>query len=231
MKTIAAFFIFLISFSILAAAQDDDDWASRKYDIENFSKIYLYGGYKVYLTQGKKPGLIVKTSDEDVLDNLKVENRGDELRLVMKEDFITYKRIRLYITFTELEAILAKGGLKLETDGYLDIGDLDMQIEGGANINLQMKADEVKVTGEGGVLIELDGVASSLMVKLSGAGHLDAKELRTEEVHVEIEGVGTGSVHATEKLFAKIEGVGKITYKGNPRVIKEIEGLGSVKSY
>ena len=93
-----------------------------------------------------------------------------------------------------------------------------------------MKARDVEVIGEGGVLITLNGVADELSVKLSGAGHVDADELKADDVKVKIEGVGTGSVYATKKLYTEIDGVGKVWYKGNPEVTKDIEGLGSVSN-
>ncbi|WP_340112773.1 head GIN domain-containing protein [Maribellus mangrovi] len=228
MKTVLALFLALILVSPALSAQDDDDWASREYSIDDFSELYLYGGYKVFLTQGNKPALTIKTSDSDVLDNLNVKNWGDELRLVMEDDFITYKRIRVYLTFTNLEAIKAEGGLKLETAGFLDLEDFYLSVEGGAKVDLQMKADDVDVAGEGGVLVDLEGVANSLEVRLSGAGHVDADELKCEDAHIEIEGVGTASVYATDKLFAKIDGVGKVSYTGHPKVTEDINGLGSV---
>jgi len=231
MKNIATLFLALMLISPAIFAQDDDNWASKEYSIDNFSKIYLYGGYKVFLTQGYTPSLTIKTSDSDVLDKLKVKNWSDELSLTMKDDFITYKRIRVYITFTNLEEIKAQGGLKLESDGYLDLKDLFVRVEGGAKVDLQMKANDVEVVGEGGVLVDLEGVANTLSVKLSGAGHVDAENLKTKDVSIEIEGVGTAGVFATEKLFARINGVGKVSYKGNPKVTEDIDGLGSVSRY
>jgi hypothetical protein len=103
-----------------------------------------------------------------------------------------------------------------------------MYVAGGAKIELNMKAKDVQIVGEGGVLFELDGVARSLDVEISGAGHVDAGELKTKDVKFKIEGVGTGSVYATETLFAKIEGVGRVRYHGDPKVTKSIDGLGSV---
>ncbi len=228
MKTIGAFLLLLVFLSSTTFAQDDDDWSSRDYQIGNFSQIYLHGGYKVFLQQGNKPALTVKTNNSDIFDKLEVKNQGDELRLVMKDDFITYKRIRLYITFTDLEVIEVEGGLKLDSDGYLDLEDLLLYVEGGANVDLQMKAKNVKVVGQGGILVDLQGVANSLSVKLSGAGHVDADELKTEAADIEIEGVGTASVYATDRLNAQIEGVGKVSYKGDPKVTQNIEGLGAV---
>ncbi|HYQ59318.1 MAG TPA: head GIN domain-containing protein [Draconibacterium sp.] len=227
MKALLLFIVSLL-ISVQIFAQNDNDWDSRKYEIEDFSAIYLEGGYKVVLTQGDECALTIRTLDEDVLDNLKVENWGNELRLVMDHDFINYKRIRLYITFTHLEAIKAQGGLKLDSEGYLDLDDLYLAIEGGAQVDLKVKAKDVKIVGEGGVLVELDGIAERLAVNLSGAGHVDADELRVNHARFEIEGVGTGSVHAVETLYARIEGVGKVRYSGNPEVTRDIEGLGSV---
>ncbi|WP_167619235.1 head GIN domain-containing protein [Maribellus sediminis] len=228
MKTFVTVLLAVLLFAPGAFAQEDEDWASRDYSIDDFSELYLYGGYKVFLSQGKKTALTIKSSDEDVLDNLKVNNRGDELRIEMKEDYITYRRIRVYLTFRNLEEIEVQGGLKLESDGYLDLKDLFISVEGGAKVDLQLKADDVEVRGEGGVLVDLEGVANSLEVRLSGAGHVDADELKTKDSHIEIEGVGTASVYATEKLFAKIDGVGKVSYKGDPKVTEDINGLGSV---
>lgn len=231
MKKYASVLAVFLMCSMAAFAQDDDDWASKSYQIDSFSRIYLHGGFRVFLTQGDVQALTVKTSNNDVFENLTVENRGQQLRLEMERDFITYKRIRLYITFTNLNEIIAEGGLKLLSDGYLDLDDLYLHIEGGASVQLQMKAEDVDLSGEGGILVDLDGVANRLDVALSGAGHVNAVELKTKEASVEIEGVGTSSVYATEKLFAKIEGVGKVSYKGEPEVVQTINGLGTVRKY
>ena len=229
MKTLASIaLVFFISLS--AVAQEDNNWISKEYSINNFSSIYLEGGYKVYLSQGDKASLTVKTTNENMFDVLEVSNRGDELSLVMNRDYLSYRRIRLYITVKDLDQVKAEGGLSLESDGYLDLKDIKLHVQGGAKVDLKMKAREVDVIGEGGVLVSLSGVANELSVILSGAGHVDADDLKAEDVHIEIEGVGTASVYATEDLYTKIEGVGKVWYKGNPSITKDIEGLGSVSN-
>lgn len=229
MKTLASIALIFIT-SIAAVAQDEDGWISKEYQVNDFSNIYLEGGYKVYLSQGDKESLIVKTTSEDMFDVLNVNSRGDELSLVMNRDYLSYRRIRLYITVKDLEQIKTEGGLSLESDGYLDLKDIKLHVQGGAKVNLKLKARDVDVIGEGGVLITLNGVADELSVRLAGAGHVDADELKAEDVKVKIEGVGTASVYATEKLYTEIDGVGKVWYKGNPSVTKNIEGLGSVSN-
>jgi len=224
---LSVLFLFLV-LTVSVSAQEDSDWSSKDYPVKDFSSIYLKGGFKVYLIQDSKAGLTIKTRDEDVLDKIDVDNRGDELRIEVTRDYLPYERIRLYITFNDLHELKMDGGLNVYSEGYLDLNDFLLHVQGGAKVDLRMKADEVEVIGEGGVMIDLNGVAKSLSVELSGAGHVDAGELQTKHVDFKIEGVGTGNVYATETLNARIEGVGKIRYKGEPRVIQNIEGLGSV---
>ena len=229
MKLIYFFIVFSLIFTTVNAnPRNDEDWETKTYDLGDFTEIFLKGGYKVYLSQGDKNSLTVKASDIDVFDYLKVRNESESLQLKIDRKHFDFERITLYITFKNIEKINIEGGVKLETKGYLDLNDFSLYVKGGAKIELNLKADDVRVISEGGVLFEFDGVAESLDVKVSGAGHVDASELKAKNVTIKIEGVGTGSVYATETLNAAIEGVGKVKYRGDPKVTKNIEGLGSV---
>lgn len=220
----------MLLFTASISAQDYDDWDSKEYKVGNFTKVYIEGGYKIQLIQGYENKLVVKASDDDVFDYLQVKDWGDELRIDIEPDEFELDRIVLYITFKNLEKLHIEGGVKLDTKGYLNLGDFEMYVAGGAKIDLNMKAENVDIVGEGGVLFNLEGVAKSLYVSLSGAGHVDADEFKVKDAKCRIEGVGTVSVYATETLDANIEGVGKVSYKGHPQVTRNIQGLGSVKS-
>ncbi len=229
MKLLSILFLFtIVATTIGATPPQDEDWDSKTYQVDNFSEIYIEGGYKVYLTQGDENKVVVKASDDDVFDYLRVRTWGDELKIDVERDHFDFDRIVLYITFKKLDKLKIEGGVKLRTKGYMDLNDFEMYVAGGAKIELDMKARNVNIVGEGGVIFELDGVAKSLDIKISGAGHVDAERLKARDVSIKIEGVGTGVVYATETLYAKIEGVGKVKYEGDPKVTKYIEGLGSV---
>ncbi|NOR74023.1 MAG: hypothetical protein GQ525_02575 [Draconibacterium sp.] len=219
----------IIAISVNANNPHDEDWTSKTYEVGNFTEINLEGGYKVYLIQGDENKVVVKASDDDVFDYLRIKNIGDRLSVKIDEDCFNYNRIILYITFKELKNVKIEGGVKLETKGYLNLEDINIYVAGGAKIELNLKAEDVTIVGEGGMLFELDGVVESLDIKITGAGNIDADELKAKDVTIKIEGVGNASVYATETLYAKIEGVGSIKYRGNPKVTKSVDGLGSVK--
>ncbi|MDX9909012.1 MAG: hypothetical protein GX792_00535, partial [Bacteroidales bacterium] len=128
----------------------------------------------------------------------------------------------------KLDDLHILGGVKLDTRGYLDLNNLNILLEGGAKVNLQLKAKKITLENRGGLLCELSGVADMLNARLAGAGHINAGELKAKDVNFKIEGVGTARVFATDKLNASIKGAGKIRYLGNPEVVQNIEGLGSI---
>ena len=219
---------YLLVFSVSVYAQNDEDWVSETYETGHFTRINLEGGFKVFLVQGEVCELTVRATDNDIFDEMEVKNYQGTLEVEVDRKPFDFDRVNLYITFKTLQDLKIKGGIKLKTRGYLDLNDLRVKVEGGAKIELELKAEDVDIISEGGVLFEIQGVAESLNVAVSGAGHVDAEELKAKNVNFRIEGVGTGNVYATETLDAKIEGVGKVKYRGNPKVNRSIDAIGSV---
>lgn len=226
---LSAIFILFITVNVLA--QEEKDWASKTYTVGEFSEVVLDGAFKVNLIQGDECSVVVKATYDDVFDNIKIKRYGNEVSINMDASLFELRRVSLYITSKTLEKLKIEGGVNLKTNGFLDLQNLSVQIEGGANVDLNMKAQNVDVYGEGGFLFELKGVAEKLDVTIKGAGHVSASELKTKDVSFVVAGFGTGSVYATNTLNARIEGVGKLRYKGKPKVTQYIDGLGSVKEY
>jgi len=207
--------------------QSWDNTNTRTYNIQPFTKIYLEGAFKVILEQGPQSGLRIKT-DEDNFKYIDVQSDTQSLSLKIVKKHFDFDELTLYITFKDLEKLEIQGGISLETKGYVNLKDFFLHVEGGATVEMNMKANKLRVIGEGGVKFEFDGIADELDATISGAGYLDAIDLKTKNSDIKIEGVGAGSVYATESLNATISGVGKIRYKGDPKVYKRVEGVGVV---
>jgi hypothetical protein len=220
--------LFAFPFIVVTASMGQDQHETKNYPLKDFRKIYLEGAYHVYLIQGDEPSLEIKASDKEVYDYIKVENNESTLNLKITKNHFDFNRITLYITVRDLEKIIIQGGVKLKTKGYLKLKDFYLQVDGGANVEMDLKAQTVQLLGQGGVLFELNGEAKLLDVRLEGAGHINASELQADTVKIKIEGVGTCSVYAVKELNANLQGVGKVIYRGNPVVNKSIEGLGTV---
>jgi hypothetical protein len=204
-----------------------DDTDTRTYKVQPFTKIHLEGGYKVILEQGSQSGLRIKT-DEENFKYIDVQSDSESLDLRVTKKHFNLDEMILYITFKDLEKLTIEGGICLETKGYVELKDFYFHVSGGAAIERNMKANRVKVVGEGGVKMEFNGIADELDATISGAGYPNATDMKTKRTYCKIEGACAASVYATEQLDASISGVGKIRYKGDPKVNKRVDGIGLV---
>lgn len=200
---------------------------SRTYPVEPFTKIHLEGAYTVILEQGSQSGLRIET-DEDNFKHIEVSSSAESLRLRVTKKHFNFDKMVLYITFKDLERLDIEGGICLETKGYVELKDFYFHVSGGASIEMNMKANRVRLIGEGGVKIEFNGVADELDATIMGAGYLNTTEFKTRRTNCRLEGACAASVYATDWLDASITGVGKIRYKGDPQVLKRVEGIGTV---
>lgn len=224
---ICSVLLFSLFFAQLVNGQEDNR-LSRTYDTGDFTELFLEGAFGVELIQGNVNSLELRVSDEKAFDYLTITNEQGMLHLHVDRKPFDFSRITLYMTFETFSRIHIFGSISLNTRGFLDLDDVDLLLEGGARVNFQLIANRIRVENRGGVLCEISGVTNMLDVRLAGAGHVNAEELKAEEVSFKIEGVGTGKVFATQTLRADIKGAGKIKYKGNPQVSQSIEGLGAV---
>lgn len=226
------FFLLLLPVATMAStAVRNSDGNSREFPVESFNKIFVEGNFKVFLYQAEKPYLRVVAPSDDLYDAMIVETRNSTLEISVGKPNFNLSRVELHIGFGELQALHAKGGMKLVTDGFVEVDDFKVLVEGGARVNMKMKARSIGVVSNGSAIFDLSGITNTLSVKVAGAGHVNARELTAKEVTFRVEGVGFGSVYATDLLDVKIEGVGKVTYKGSPTVRRIIEGLGKVEEY
>ena len=226
------FILFLLLFFSCTLPAVSSPWSetedgTRVYQVSDFDKIELKGGYKVFLEQSDKPGLKIKAGDE-AFDYVDVASFPGTLKVEITKTYLNFKSIELHISFVNLKELHVEGGINLETAGFIDLNDFYLHVEGGAKIRMGMKVDHLDVVGEGGVSLAFKGVAKKMDARISGLGYLNASQLTAGEVSFKVEGIGGGSVHATTLLNATIEGVGKINYLGNPEVEKAISGIGLV---
>jgi hypothetical protein len=209
------------------ATRSENSYEGKDYQVDFFDQIKLSGGYVVEITQTDEPSLVVKASE---IDHRKIEVWVENNRLNVKtrQKNISTNEIKLEIGVNQLSSVVVEGGVFLTTVGYIELTDIDLLFQGGANVRIQTKANRIKVKAEGGVNIELEGIANELVAISEGAGNIDADKLEAKRVTCRVSGVGNATIFATDELNATLEGVGRIAYRGNPIVNKQVSGLGVI---
>lgn len=177
--------------------------------VGSFKAVELDGSMDAVITIGKASGITIQ-GDDNIVSHVKLEIKGDSLRIGMEKGSYSMKK-PLKVTFSvpELNAASLNGS-----------GDLSIH-------GLHGSALSLAVNGSGNV--KADGTAGSLSASISGSGDLSLFGLKSGDTSVQISGSGDAEVNVSGSLDASIAGSGGVHYKGHPsHVQKSVSGSGEV---
>jgi putative autotransporter adhesin-like protein len=133
------------------------------------------------------------------------------------------------ITSPTLNALDLRGAGRAKI-GHLKADQLVITVDGAGDIRLTnqtLGACRIRIAGAGNV--QAAGIATVQEIDITGTGNFSGDQFVGETVKVNIAGAGRAKVHATQDLAVDIGGVGSVTYIGDPRITPNVGGLGRVK--
>ena len=189
---------------------------------------------QVILSQGDNESVTVKGSD-NIVPLIKTSVRDGVLYIETDETVaFTGMNTANMLTFT----IMVKDLTSLTVSGLADVQmeslsttDLAVTMSGAGNLKLnQLKANSMNITLSGLGNVDVAGEVTTATIKISGAGGVNAPDLKIKTATVDIPGLGGAKVWVTDRLTGTISGGGDVSYYGNPQADTKTTGLGSFKS-
>jgi hypothetical protein len=213
----------ITSLSIAGGTAKSEDRA-----VSGFHKIDISGSFTVELSQGDKESLRLE-ADDDILPNIITEVKDGELRIDLKDKIWHNKSIRVFLTYKNLDKLSSSGAMVLRSKGTVKFENLSMELNGSANVDIQLEASKLECDMSGSSDAKVSGTVADVEVEISGAGNLEASDLVTNNFELEISGSGDAKVNVAKELNVEISGSGSVVYKGNPNIKKSISGSGSIR--
>ncbi len=189
-------------------------------------------GANVYLSN--EPSNSVKYSiDENLEKYLDItESNGTLVIKTTSDKTITNKDfngIDFYIGTNELKSIKSSVLVKLEGEGTFVTDNCAVEISDASKLTLDLDCDNLKIESNGASAINLKGNSKMFNIKMVGAGKLSAKDFKSKDVTLDLQGISETEVYANNSLNVTGEGAFKVTYWGNPQLSKNVNGIGSIK--
>jgi|HigsolmetaAR202D_1030399.scaffolds.fasta_scaffold00024_3 hypothetical protein len=216
-KSIRPIAILLLPLVLLSACGDHEfesgPVVDEQREVGNFTAISLEGSARLEVEVGSGPAIEI-SGRERAVRSLETDVSGDTLRIRTDHRggwVLAGGRSRLVVRVSvpKLNELEVSGGNEVRLSGF----------DGGSTV----------ITIEGAGHLRATGRLDSLVVRMSGAGHADLRELIAAEAKVTVDGVGSVNVHATESLDATMNGVGAILYSGSPRRVNtSMNGIGTI---
>jgi len=176
--------------------------------ISDFSTLTVEGGYEIKWSAGS-PALTI-TSDQNLLPLINSTMSGNTLRIDSKENLAPTKGSVITLFSSSLADVQLTGGTEFTAGG--------------------ISGENLKLESTGAADITVDGSVTNLQANMTGASHLNAKALQTQNATLTLTGASDAAVNVTGALKASITGAGSVSYSGDPKAVeKTITGAGSVE--
>lgn len=210
------------------------------YDVEGFSKVSIATGINAYIKMGDKEDILVE-ADDNLLELIKVEVKGDKLSVYLNENVKNYKKMDVYITAKQLEAVKASSSARIKVENVVNseqlyckassAGDIEISanvtnFDGDVSSSGQIKIVELtankaqfEMSSAGEIYIG-KGATENLVVEASSSGDLDAFNFETQTCDADASSGGSIKVNVSKKLLAEASSGGSVNFKGNPTVEK-----------
>ena len=187
--------------------------------VSKFTKVSIQGGIDAYIRQGNSVDVQVK-ADQNIIDRIITKVEGNTLVVKMEKGTRYRGKIQqqVYITLTDLEAIMSSGGSDVETES-LKVEELTVKSSGGSDIYLDVTADRLYLNSSGGSDLNVKGSAQKLEVQTSGGSDLNARGLKATDCNISTSGGSDATIYVTGKLSMTASGASDITYTGSPQVV------------
>jgi hypothetical protein len=200
--------------------------------VGEFHAISLDGVGTVNFTQDDATTLTVEAEPE-ALPLITTEVQDGTLHIqtkVLSVKAIHLKHPPVYsITSPNLDQVELRGAGRALI-GRLKSDQLVVSVDWAGDVRLtnqMLGACRIKIAGAGN--IKAAGIATTQQIDITGTGNFSGEQFVGETVKVNIAGAGRAKVHATEDLAVDIGGIGSVTYVGEPRIRPNVQGLGRVK--
>jgi hypothetical protein len=190
---------------------------SRDYALSGFDTIRAESGIDVVLSQG--PFAVKAEAPEGRLDNIEIEQRGNELRVARKSEMVFFvgnmgKHV-VHITAPSFTKVIAAGGADVESSG-LQQEALELDASGGADIDFKgLRVTSLSAQVSGGGDIELAGSCTRASISAGGGGDFDGEALDCGEVTASASGGGDIDVRASVSATGTASGGGDVRFYGS----------------
>ncbi|MGS2761809.1 head GIN domain-containing protein [Sinomicrobium sp. M5D2P9] len=194
-----------------------------------FTSVKASNGLDVYIRQDKSHSITVE-ADENLLDIIHTEVRGDKLHIYTDKNIGTSKSKKVYVSAPEIEAIASSSGADIFVEDLLQANKLELKSSSGSAIRLETEADYISCDTSSGSGIRIKGRANSMHARASSGSSIKAGELEVAKCDAKASSGGDIYLHVTKDLVASASSGGDIRYSGNPQSVSTGKSVsGSVR--
>lgn len=187
--------------------------------VANFNSIELSGAVSLYISQGTVQGIAISAGEEKYNNKIRTDVNNGVLRIsvdggVWNGFNWTNRKLRAYVTVTELNRLEVSGASYVSISGTLKSDDLRFDVSGASEVKGIVNVNKLNIEMSGASVARLAGTVKEGLIEASGACKINSYNLVMETCKVSSSGASDIRVTVNGELNADASGGSSIYYKG-----------------
>ncbi len=221
----------LLLFSVLGLTLNAQNVEKRT--VGDYEKVSVSGWFDVELVNGNE-GEITLRGKESVLEYIDTEVVNGRLKIEWAKrynfnPFTSLSKVHITVPVTDINSVSLSGSGSIKGKTSLKAEDFSTYLSGSGKIDLDINSKTLRTGVSGSGDLVLRGQTNDHDTEVTGSGDIEAYELESDFVNVNISGSADVNVKVNKGIRARISGSGDVNYIGSPdKIDSKVSGSGSV---
>ena len=190
---------------------------AQEREVEEFDKVTAFDQIDVQLIPSKENKVVLNGKNSEEVE-LVIKDGELKIRLpltkMMKGDDISAT-----VYYTNLVAVEANEGSRIGSEATIKSTDFSIEVKEGSVVNLKLDVGQLQLKINGGGKVNLSGKAKTQDVLLNNGSVYKAEKLLSNQVTITANTGAGAFIKATDYVDAKVRAGGEITIYGKPKKI------------
>jgi hypothetical protein len=228
-RILSIFALFSILSSCAVGVAGNGNVTEKNREVESFNGISASGMFQIHFIQSDNISLKV-VADDNLHELIETYVNDRVLSVRTTESIRNAKKLELYISAPSLSFLDLSGAVSVDNKGEISGERLMIQTSGAAEINLNVRVEEIEIGCSGATEVDLRGRADKVEINASGATEIKMFELEALRMSLDLSGASEVKVNVTKELRVSASGASEIVYRGNPKLSRsDLSGASSIK--
>lgn len=198
-------------------------------NIKDFEELKVFNGLEVSLVKSDSDIQKLEIKGSKATE-VAVRNKKGVLKIAMKlRSIFDSKSVKIQLFYKgNIAELDANQGAVITSNEKFVQTQLNIDVQEGANIRLDVDVDYLKVKAVTGGNVYVSGKAKSQKVEISTGSNYNALDLITKQTDITAATGSDAQIYVQDILDAKVKLGGVVSYTGNPKSIKTTKVLGGV---
>ncbi len=186
-------------------------------ELQGFHSIKVSGNFNVNLHEDTISKLVIN-ADDNLVDLITTDIDKGVLQIIFLPRQTRHRRIDIDVYYHGLISLEATAGARLSNTDTIRAISFHHHVGSGAQSDLVIDVDELKLNSSAGAKAELKGFARTVNAECSSGAQIRAMDLIAENCAIKVSSGANAHIFVEKELSVNASSGSNIRYKGNPTI-------------